>query len=603
MKRQYVGITFLFLFAAQTALADICAKANENQPATLNCGAGKIIQSISFASYGNPLANTCGSYAIRSCNASSSKSVAQSACVGKQSCSINASNGVFGDPCLGVNKVLALQAVCVAAPAPVSWVKCASEYASCSFSGVRNVRYGANGKYVTKNAVSGPVPCTNAYFGSDPAYGVTKACEYSSTVVPTPTPTPTPQPAPTPTPAPTPAPTPTPTPTPAPVDVGSSIVPPALTPIPGSVLAMPSNIANGATVSLQCGQVYRGTLDVSSKSDITINVSGTCGKPTLIPSAASQDVIRAVSAKNIKIIGLKIQSATRGININNAQAITIQNTDILNCSDAGIYASGIVGMAISDSSISNSGKTGIDGGSWVVNGSVKNTTITNSGSAGGSYVGIGIYFGDGHDNNIDHVTVTKSVYHGIVVLHNSYSYVTNSMVQNNCTGPDHDCGAIYTGARDKLPLTLRIQSNTVNGSGGIGIYLDDFSNGVTVSQNKVTACETGVLVHNGFNNSITSNTIYANRVTHIAFGQDTGSMHDNVIKNNAITSTTGEVFFNLQTGNLKAFGIYDANTYVTNNVNSFGRMWDGASPGVTLSYSGWKSFIGQDASSTMNGKP
>jgi len=49
---------------------------------------------------------------------------------------------------------------------------------------------------------------------------------------------------------------------------------------------MPSNIANGSIVELECGRVYRGTLDLSNKSNITVRTAGDCGKAVLTPGQA-----------------------------------------------------------------------------------------------------------------------------------------------------------------------------------------------------------------------------------------------------------------------------------------------------------------------------
>jgi hypothetical protein len=62
-----------------------------------------------------------------------------------------------------------------------SWTYCANEDGTCSFSGTRTVRYGANGTYVTRNA-TGSIACSNATFG-DPLFGVAKHCDYASSVV------------------------------------------------------------------------------------------------------------------------------------------------------------------------------------------------------------------------------------------------------------------------------------------------------------------------------------------------------------------------------------------------------------------------------------
>jgi hypothetical protein len=73
----------------------------------------------------------------------------------------------------------------VANATAVTWTTCAAEGATCSFSGTREVRFGANGIYTSK-IITGTTPCTSAVFG-DPIHGVAKTCSYSSstTVAPT----------------------------------------------------------------------------------------------------------------------------------------------------------------------------------------------------------------------------------------------------------------------------------------------------------------------------------------------------------------------------------------------------------------------------------
>jgi hypothetical protein len=69
-----------------------------------------------------------------------------------------------------------------------SWTLCANENQFCSFSGLKEVRYGANGQYAFQNHTDG-VNCTNAVFG-DPIPGTVKQCHYRDVTGPTPTPTP-----------------------------------------------------------------------------------------------------------------------------------------------------------------------------------------------------------------------------------------------------------------------------------------------------------------------------------------------------------------------------------------------------------------------------
>jgi spore coat protein U-like protein len=69
--------------------------------------------------------------------------------------------------------------------AAVTWTACGNEGATCSFSGIREVRFGANGTYTSK-VITGSTPCTSAVFG-DPVRGVAKSCAYSSATSPAPT--------------------------------------------------------------------------------------------------------------------------------------------------------------------------------------------------------------------------------------------------------------------------------------------------------------------------------------------------------------------------------------------------------------------------------
>ena len=63
-----------------------------------------------------------------------------------------------------------------------AWSQCAAEYGTCSFTGTKEVRYGAGDKWTTRTA-AGTIECNNAVFG-DPAVGVPKTCEVSKTGTP-----------------------------------------------------------------------------------------------------------------------------------------------------------------------------------------------------------------------------------------------------------------------------------------------------------------------------------------------------------------------------------------------------------------------------------
>jgi len=58
---------------------------------------------------------------------------------------------------------------------PSGYTFCSKEGQRCSFSGTKDVAYGANGKFYYKYGVANGIDCNNAVFG-DPIYGVAKAC-------------------------------------------------------------------------------------------------------------------------------------------------------------------------------------------------------------------------------------------------------------------------------------------------------------------------------------------------------------------------------------------------------------------------------------------
>ena len=89
--------------------------------ATIKCPGDQIIKQIVFASYGTP-GGTCGSYTKSGCDAATSLSVVQAACVNRNTCTVNSDNCTFGDPCPFVVKSFSIEGVCQDPPGPIgSW--------------------------------------------------------------------------------------------------------------------------------------------------------------------------------------------------------------------------------------------------------------------------------------------------------------------------------------------------------------------------------------------------------------------------------------------------------------------------------------------------
>src|SRR5690242_1252921 len=88
---------------------------------------------------------------------------------------LSACGGGHGDPATAVDA----ETADMSREQPLSsttWKMVAWENQSFTVSGRQTVRFGIDGSWVMKS-VSGTVPCTNAFFGRDPARGTGKQCQ------------------------------------------------------------------------------------------------------------------------------------------------------------------------------------------------------------------------------------------------------------------------------------------------------------------------------------------------------------------------------------------------------------------------------------------
>lgn len=84
----------------------ICATAGEDSTLTITAPAGMIFLRRDFSSYGTPT-GTCGSFAIGSCNSTSSNS--WNGPLNQNTASVAANNSTWGDPCSGTVKYMYVQ--------------------------------------------------------------------------------------------------------------------------------------------------------------------------------------------------------------------------------------------------------------------------------------------------------------------------------------------------------------------------------------------------------------------------------------------------------------------------------------------------------------
>ncbi|XP_072178337.1 L-rhamnose-binding lectin CSL3-like [Diadema setosum] len=107
--------TFKYLEVMYTCASWTQERVCEHSTLNLSCPSGQTII-IGDALYGRTTgASVCPSSSIRTenCRASSSLFRVKNSCEGRNSCSVAATNGVFGDPCVGTYKYLEVQYDCV----------------------------------------------------------------------------------------------------------------------------------------------------------------------------------------------------------------------------------------------------------------------------------------------------------------------------------------------------------------------------------------------------------------------------------------------------------------------------------------------------------
>jgi serine protease len=161
--------------AARAALAPVATPAPAPAPAPAPTPTPAPAPALAWTDCANEGGN-CAFSGTRQVRYGANGSYAYKSATGSIACT----NGVFGDPIYGTAKTCQYASDTASTPAPITWTACSGEGGTCSFSGTRQVRYGANGSYAFRTA-SGAIACSNNVFG-DPIYGTVKVCEYSSAV-------------------------------------------------------------------------------------------------------------------------------------------------------------------------------------------------------------------------------------------------------------------------------------------------------------------------------------------------------------------------------------------------------------------------------------
>lgn len=263
---------------------------------------------------------------------------------------------------------------------------------------------------------------------------------------------------------------------------------------------------------------------------------------------ANLENIHISNSSNVIVNNVNIVGGINGGNFTNVTTGFIQNSSFQNVLQNGISENSSSGVTISGNTLNNLGNVG------------------NPKPAGD---GIGAY--GNTSSTINKNTITNTGYDGIIYAGNNMN-VTNNIINNTCLVLD-DCGGIYTNTKgtqiniwkstisgNTVTNSIGNESGTTNGASETaaqGIYLDDLSNGYTVTNNYVNNADYAIYIHTGYNNIVTGNTIFQARNYALFIAEDSalcGGGSSNcvgVVKNNTVT---GNIFESLSNGNTQFYG-------------------------------------------------
>lgn len=332
----------------------------------------------------------------------------------------------------------------------------------------------------------------------------------TSSPVPAPNPVPVPVPVPAPTPVPVPLPVSPPAPTPSSpvIKVGGgsqyttiqqgiaaaehagshSVVIAAGNYTENDVL---SAADNGLTISAAAtGVNIAGSLSIANASQITISGLAFHGN-------GSNVAIDALNSTGIKILNDTFTGTGQAILLDGTTNSSASNNLITNTTNSAIEAkNGANGLTISNNMINGVRAPDTVGAVWLHgsnNSNITNNQITNT---TGAAISLSDFYGPG-------TTTTQNT--NDTVAYNSL---------NNVDTQSQDSGAIYLLGRSQDPnINNVVKMNFIGttGSAGahaVGVYLDDNTSGVVVTQNIVQASSTMsdiYEIHGGSNNTVTAN--------------------------------------------------------------------------------------------------
>ncbi len=303
---------------------------------------------------------------------------------------------------------------------------------------------------------------------------------------------------------------------------------------------------------------------------------------------------------------------------------TLHDTNIKNCT---ISFSGLHGISVQSDPVLIDGNTISEtngaavllynsGNVVVTNNIISNCSLTKG--VGSNYADCAILVSQATTADIEYNKITNCGFNGISFDGSSTMLIKYNYIYN-FNKKAFDGGAITTGNSNiygcKIIGNICINGHNdgygtiENGVGLIaGIYLDDSSANLEVSNNTVANCDwIGLYLHNSSNNNIHDNIFYNNGYTQLRMidDQNAALTQYNLINHNQFISKSPTqlvaVFSSIYDNLTSVFGTYNYNYYARPIDDNITISTNQPSTGtVQRNLSGWQSYIGQDVNSTKS---
>lgn len=329
-------------------------------------------------------------------------------------------------------------------------------------------------------------------------------------------------------------------------------------------LAHPFRSLEHAVAAMKQGSVHAtyvegGSYVLGSKISLSqaqsgFTIAGYNGQKPMFGSSNLSTMIELNGAANVTIDGLGFKpGGNTAITLTGANGNVITGNFVQGGGSA-IVLTGSSNNVLSGNEVDQSGLAGIE----LKDGSNANVVDSNviNGTTSGYTQGGGIYAHGVTNTRITHNIVENTAGTGIAfenfdsnITINVGNTVSYNKILNTGTTTAYDTGSIYVLGRANVDTKMLIDHNYIDksGAGGdahtIAIYLDDNTDGATVTNNIARNVGTHALeLHNGHNNTISNNIFDLDATTNsVAFIQTVpegpiNNMYGNTITRNIIES-------------------------------------------------------------------